>query len=255
MVEQSGPRMAGGQVQGDLGRRVAARRRELGLTREQTAERSGIAVGYLRYLEERPEAAPGTGSLLRLADVLHTTMSHLTGGDPDTPPGPGRAGPRPEFTELGPAECAALLGSHGVGRLGLDTASGPVVLPVNYSVVDGAIVFRTAGDGMPSLAVGRRVAFEVDRIDDAFCEGWSVLVRGRAVRVTDDEEVRRLVPAAHGAPWAGGDRDLWVRIEPRSVTGRRITVGSAPGRTGPDAGTPRPGRETADGTAGADRGR
>ncbi|MGW2689678.1 helix-turn-helix domain-containing protein [Streptomyces sp. NPDC001414] len=232
MTAQGGPHSASAEAQGDLGRRVAARRRELGLTREQTAERCGIAVGYLRYLEERPEAVPGTGSLLRLADVLNTTVSHLTGGDLDTPPGPGRAGHRPEFTGLSPAECAVLLGSHGVGRLGVDSAEGPVVVPVNYSVVDGAIVFRTADDGMPALAVGRRVAFEVDRIDDAFCEGWSVLVRGDAGQVTDDAEIRRLAMSVHSAPWAGGDRDLWVRVEPRAVTGRRITAGSAPDRAG-----------------------
>ncbi|MGW1619295.1 helix-turn-helix domain-containing protein [Streptomyces sp. NPDC002172] len=230
MAEQVRPHTAEGPALGDLGRRVAARRKELGLTREQTAERSGIAAGYLRYLEEHPEAAPGTGALLRLAGVLHTTISHLTGGDLDTPPGPGRAGYRPEFTELSPTECRALLGSHGVGRLGVDAASGPVILPVNYSVVDGAIVFRTADETTPSLAPGRQVAFEVDRIDDAFGEGWSVLVRGPASRVTEAEEVRRLTVSAHSTPWAGGDRDLWVRIEPRSVTGRRITVGSGPGR-------------------------
>ncbi|MER6537001.1 pyridoxamine 5'-phosphate oxidase family protein [Streptomyces sp900105755] len=230
MTEQVRPHTAEGPALGDLGRRVAARRNELGLTREQTAERCGIDAGYLGYLEEHPEAAPGTGVLLRLADVLHTTMSHLSGGDIDTPPGPGRAGYRPEFTELNPAECRTLLGSHGVGRLGVDTASGPVILPVNYSVVDGAVVFRTADETTPSMAAGRQVAFEVDRIDDAFGEGWSVLVRGPASRVNEAEEVRRLTFSAYSTPWAGGDRDLWVRIEPRSVTGRRITVGAGPGR-------------------------
>ncbi|MEV5953111.1 pyridoxamine 5'-phosphate oxidase family protein [Streptomyces sp. NPDC051987] len=209
---------------GDLGRRVAARREELGLTREETAERAGIAPGYLRYLEEHPEAAPGTGALLRLADVLRTTMSHLTGGDLDVPPGAGPAGQHPEISELSPPECRTLLGSHGVGRLGVATPSGPVIVPVNYSVVDGTIVFRTADDTTPSMAQGHQVAFEVDRIDDAYGEGWSVLVRGPASRVSETEEVRRLTAAVHSGPWAGGERDLWVRIEPSSVTGRRIEI-------------------------------
>jgi transcriptional regulator with XRE-family HTH domain len=224
MAGQLRPNTAEGPPLGDLGRRLASRRKELGLTREETAERVGIAPGYLRYLEENSEAAPGRGALLRLANVLHTTVSHLTGGDTGAPSGRARAGHHPRFTELNPSECRALLGSHGVGRLGVDTASGPVVVPVNYSVVDGAIVFRTADDTAPSMAPGRQVAFEVDRIDDAFSEGWSVLVRGPARHVSEAEEVRRLAESVHSTPWAGGERDLWVRIEPRSVTGRRITV-------------------------------
>ncbi|WP_431962542.1 hypothetical protein [Actinacidiphila sp. bgisy160] len=37
--------------------------------------------------------------------------------------------------------------------------------------------------------------------------------------------VRRLNEHAYTGPWAGGDRDLWIRITPQSVTGRRIVVG------------------------------
>ncbi|KIE23869.1 DNA-binding protein [Streptomyces sp. MUSC 125] len=208
---------------GDLGRRVAARRAQLGLTRRQTAARAGMAVGYLRYLEEQPGAAPGTGSLIRLAEALETTVTELTGGAVDLPPGPGRAAREPRFTELGPDECRALLGTHGVGRLAVPTATGPVIVPVNYSVVDGAVVFRTSPGATPSLAVGAPVAFEVDRIDDAFSRGWSVLVRGYARTVTDPQEQHRCTEVASSAPWTGGTRDLWVRIDSPTVTGRRIT--------------------------------
>ncbi|MFF7969886.1 pyridoxamine 5'-phosphate oxidase family protein [Streptomyces sp. NPDC007905] len=209
---------------GDLGRRLAARRAQLGLTRRQVAARAGLAPGYLRYLEERPGAAPGPGVLVRLAEVLQTTVNELAGGAVDVPPGPGRAGRAPRFTELGPAECRSLLATHGVGRLAVSTPSGPVIVPVNYSVVDGAIVFRTASGATPSLSAGSRVAFEVDRIDDAFSQGWSVLVRGFARTVTDPREVQKLADQAHSTPWVGGSRDLWVSIDPDTVTGRRITV-------------------------------
>jgi hypothetical protein len=64
----------------------------------------------------------------------------------------------------------------------------------------------------------------VDRIDEAFSEGWSVLVRGPARAVTDPDEAARLDEQAYTTPWAGGPRDLWLRIEPVAVTGRRITV-------------------------------
>ncbi|MFG2309207.1 helix-turn-helix domain-containing protein [Streptomyces sp. NPDC048566] len=209
---------------GDLGRRIAARRVELGLTRGETAARAGMATGYLRHLEQHPGAAPSRGALLALADALHTTVKELTGGYADLPPGPGQASWAPKFTELTRTECGDLLATHGVGRLAVSADGEPLIVPVNYTVVDGTIVFRTARGAVPSLASGSRVAFEVDRIDDVFSEGWSVLVRGRARTVTEPDEVRRLMDAAHSAPWAGGRRNLWMRIEPYAVTGRRITA-------------------------------
>ncbi|MFI5963925.1 helix-turn-helix domain-containing protein [Streptomyces asoensis] len=209
---------------GDLGRRLASRRAELGLTREQTAVRAGVDPGYLQHLEEHAVAAPGQGTLLRLAGALETTLAALTGGDTDRPPGPGQAGPTSTFTELSRTECGDLLSTHGVGRLAVCTAQGPLIVPVNYSVVDGTIVFRTASGATPSLGIGAKVAFEIDRIDDAFSQGWSVLVRGHARMVTDPVEAGRLARQAHSTPWAGGRRDVWVRVEPYAVTGRRITV-------------------------------
>ncbi|CAL9338296.1 hypothetical protein SUDANB70_00223 [Streptomyces sp. enrichment culture] len=209
---------------GDLGRRLARRRTELGLTREETAARAGLAPSYLAHLEEHAGASPNTGVLLRLAGVLETTLNRLAGGDTDLPPGTGRASRHAEFTVLEQEESRALLGSHGVGRLAVPTDEGPVIVPVNYDVVDDSVVFRTAPGTTPARAVGHRVAFEVDRIDDALSQGWSVQVRGDAVAVTAPEETARLAERAHSEPWAGGRRDEWVRIEPFEITGRRITV-------------------------------
>jgi nitroimidazol reductase NimA-like FMN-containing flavoprotein (pyridoxamine 5'-phosphate oxidase superfamily) len=224
MAERTKPNGTEGAPVGDLGRRLAARRTQLGLTREETATRAGVAPSYLRYLEEQPGAAPGSGLLVRLAEVLETTVSELTGGDTELPPGPGRAGRAPEFTELGPSECGELLSTHGVGRLAVSTESGPVIVPVNYSVVDGTIVYRTAPGTTPSQASGCQVAFEIDRIDDVFSQSWSVLVRGHARTVTDPDEVRRLEEEPCSTPWVGGHRDEWVRIEPFGISGRRITA-------------------------------
>lgn len=209
---------------GNLGRRIALRREELGLNREEAAHRAGMASSYLQYLEEQPTAAPGVSTLLRLAGALETTVLELTGGDVDLPPGLGQAGRHPKFTELSSQECRDLLSTHGVGRLALPTDSGPVIVPLNYGVVEEAIVFRTAPGTVPAQATGSQVAFEVDRIDAAFSQGWSVLVCGHASAVTDPDSVRRLEEQAYSKPWAGGQRDLWIRIDPLSITGRRITV-------------------------------
>ncbi len=213
-----------GRPVGDLGRRIVQRRVELGLTREETAARAGMATGYLQHLEEHPTAFPEAAVLLRLAGALETTVRHLAGGNVELPPGLGQAARTPRFTELSEEECRALLSTHGVGRLAVYAVAGPVIVPVNYSVVDGAIILRTAPGSTPSQAIGRQVGFEVDRIDEAFSEGWSVLVRGRAWAVTDPAEVARLAARAYSKPWAGGRREQWLRIEPVVVAGRRITV-------------------------------
>jgi Predicted flavin-nucleotide-binding protein len=213
-----------GLPSGDLGRRIAARRAQLGLTTEETAARAGMAPSYVTHLERHPDAAPGRSALLTLAAALRTTVSELTGGDADVPSGREQAGRSPEFTELSRVECAELLSTHGVGRVAVSTELGPVIVPVNYSVVDDTIVFRTARGATPSLASGSLVAFEVDRVDDTFSQGWSVLARGYAREVTDTDEEHRLGEQAYSAPWPGGRRDMWVRIEPYALTGRRIVV-------------------------------
>lgn len=224
MTERASSHAGEGRPKGDLGRRITQRRTELGLSRQEAATRAGMAPAYLQYLEERPTADPGAGTLLRLAGALKTTVWHLTGGDTELPPGRGRAARTPRFTGLTEAECRSMLSTHGVGRLAVATDSGPVVVPVNYSVVDGGIVFRTEPGTTPAQADGHQVAFEADRIDEAFGDGWSVLVRGPGTTVTDPNEVARLEEQAFSTPWAGGRRELWVRIEPVAVTGRRITV-------------------------------
>ncbi|HEY5836335.1 helix-turn-helix domain-containing protein [Streptomyces sp.] len=210
---------------GDIGRRLASRREELCLTREEVAERAGIAPRYLQYVEERPTALPGPTFMLRVAEALETTVQQLRGGTAGLPPGLGEAAAHPTFTELGAQECLALLSDHGVGRVAVTTDAGPAILPVNYEVVDETVVFRTAPASAPSLAADREVAFEVDRIDEALSEGWSVLLLGPAAEVTDADDVRRLQQQAHSSPWAGGNRPVWIRIRPVRITGRRITAG------------------------------
>ncbi|MGC4987249.1 pyridoxamine 5'-phosphate oxidase family protein [Streptomyces sp. DT193] len=209
---------------GDIGRRVAVERRRQGLSREETAGRAHMSPGYLAYLEERP-ADPSLATLIRLADALGTTVPALRGGGTDLPPGQGQALLHPQLLDLGPGECRALLSTHGVGRVSVQTSDGrPAVVPVNYDVVDDAIAFRTAPGSVTAAAAGAEVAFEVDHVDEALSQGWSVLAVGPAELVTDPEATGRLTRHAHTAPWAGGERDMWVSIRPTSLTGRRITA-------------------------------
>ncbi|EDX20536.1 DNA-binding protein [Streptomyces sp. Mg1] len=127
----------------DLGRRIAARRQELGLTREQVGKRCGADATYVAYLEEHA-AAPAIGSLARIADALGTTVAELTGATTGYPPGRGTALRDAELITLTDAERRRLLSSHGVGRVAVLTPEGPAIFPVNYVVAGDEIAFRTS---------------------------------------------------------------------------------------------------------------
>jgi nitroimidazol reductase NimA-like FMN-containing flavoprotein (pyridoxamine 5'-phosphate oxidase superfamily) len=131
--------------------------------------------------------------------------------------------------ELDEAECLRLIASGGIGRIGFSGRYGPTVLPVNYQLYEGTIVFRTAQDSATDedLRTGianaeYKVAFEIDDFDTAARTGWSVLIQGSAHHVDSDAE-RASVAGAGVDPWPDGDRELFLRITPSRVTGRRVS--------------------------------
>lgn len=188
--------------------------------------------GFLGYLESSPSTAEAE-PLIRLADALGTTVDRLLGGDVDVPPGPGVAAAHPVLTELPVSECWRRIAPGGVGRVALTTADTPVILPVNYRVLDAAVLFRTSAAGPLATAPGTRIAFEVDRVDEVLRTGWSVLLTGRAAAATEPEATVRLAREDGPDPWAGGRRDLWIRLRPTTVTGRIIHTEEQPrGRAG-----------------------
>ena len=140
---------------------------------------------------------------------------------------PGR---QARWQELTKSECFALLARERLGRVAVVDDRGPVVFPVNFVLDRHTVVFRTGqGTKLHAASLGRRVSFEVDGINAAARTGWSVVVRGEAVEVTDRAELARLreLPLR---PWAPGARSRYVRILPTALTGRRIAApGTAPG--------------------------
>lgn len=120
-------------------------------------------------------------------------------------------------------ECVALLTDESfVGRLGLIVDGRPLIVPVNYMVDRGTVVFCTAaGTKLNAIVGGADVAFEVDKHRSLRQSGWSVLVRGRAEIVTDKADLARL-RAGPLRPWAKGARANCVRVPLDDVSGRRI---------------------------------
>ena len=212
---------------GDLSRRIAQRRTELHLSQAQLAARAGLSLRYLEYLERYP-ARPTPAALRQLAAALRTTPAALLGGGANVPPGQCRPADLRVVSKLLPAECRRLIAPGGVGRIAFGTLSGPVVVPVNFAVLADTIVVRTAEGTVIDGHADEQVALEVDHIDEALCQGWSVLVRGPAHRVAHPAELRRLQEDAVVWPWPGGEREVYVRIVPREITGRRIELRPAP---------------------------
>ena len=200
---------------------MARRRAELHLSKAQVAARAGMSLRYLEYVERYP-ARPEATELRRLAAALQTTPAALLGAGSQVPPGYAHLDKPPVITKLSQAECRQLIAAGGVGRIGIGATSGPVVLPVNFAVVAGTIVIRTATGTVVEGHADQQVAFEVDHIDEALSQGWSVLVRGPAHRVAHPAELDNIRRDAGIWPWPGGDRDVYVRIIPDKITGRRI---------------------------------
>lgn len=146
---------------------------------------------------------------------------------------PGESHRKPAISEpiveaLDETECLSLVAGGGVGRIGYSSRFGPAVLPVNYVLYEGTIVFRTGlhSSMVADLQTGitdaeYNVAFEIDQMQPVTQEGWSVLVQGAAHFVDSDEELAAIARLSVHA-WAGGPKEQFLRIVPTHVTGRRI---------------------------------
>ena len=107
----------------------------------------------------------------------------------------GNANSSPVLEKLDGAECLRLISPGGIGRIAFTGRYGLTVLPVNYKLHDGAIVFRTAQDSPTGedLRTGiahaeYQVAFEIDQIDPETRSGWSVLIHGPAHHMSSPDE-------------------------------------------------------------------
>lgn len=126
---------------------------------------------------------------------------------------------------LSPHECELLLGRHHLGRLGLTTASLPVILPISFAMSGAAPMFWT-GDGLKLHAArnGHVACLEIDGHDPLEHSGWSVLVIGRLAEITGARQKARYghlpIPV-----WRSTDDPHLIRLEPTLVSGRRLNGG------------------------------
>jgi hypothetical protein len=137
--------------------------------------------------------------------------------------------------EVDHAEAMDLLGSASFGRLVFTLGALPAIRPVNHVVDDGEIVIRTrrlagvstalaaASDGALDQEPSLVVAYEADDLDPLTRMGWSVVVTGYAVPITDPARLARIERHLH--PWIESVMDTAIAITPEIVTGMRLVAG------------------------------
>jgi nitroimidazol reductase NimA-like FMN-containing flavoprotein (pyridoxamine 5'-phosphate oxidase superfamily) len=131
---------------------------------------------------------------------------------------------RAYIEELSRAECRSLLPQSPVGWIAHCSAGSPQLVPVNYVVHGDEVVVRTGyGSKLAAAAHGVVMSLGVDSIDPATCTGWSVTVTGPARVIGDGDEVAvRDLPLVE--VWAPGDKETYIGIPLREVSGRRIRL-------------------------------
>jgi nitroimidazol reductase NimA-like FMN-containing flavoprotein (pyridoxamine 5'-phosphate oxidase superfamily) len=121
-------------------------------------------------------------------------------------------------------DCLELLRATDVGRLAVSITDLPEIFPINYIVDRGTIVFRTAeGTKLAAAVLGRGVAFEIDGVDNASGDAWSVVIKGHAVEIERMQEIFEALDLPL-YPWHAAPKHRFVRIEPVQISGRRFEI-------------------------------
>ena len=122
---------------------------------------------------------------------------------------------------LSEEECWTLVDEAPIGRLAVRAGDGIDIFPVNFTVRDRTLYFRSApGSKLVDIAHASSVAFEID--GQHRHTHWSVVVHGSAERMSYDSDIEAsgvldLDTMTSSAKWN------YVRITPVTVSGRRFT--------------------------------
>lgn len=125
--------------------------------------------------------------------------------------------------ELPTSECWALARSVPIGRIAVVVDGRPDIFPVNHVVDHGTIVVRTGAGTKLTAADRHHVAFEIDGYDAERAEAWSVVIKGVAKSAAQLHDVIDALQLPV-VPWQSGPKPNFLRIEPDTITGRRIHV-------------------------------
>ncbi|EXG82485.1 pyridoxamine 5'-phosphate oxidase family protein [Cryptosporangium arvum] len=123
-------------------------------------------------------------------------------------------------------QCLALVRGERLGRVGFVRAGTVEVLPVNYVLLGTTIAFKSGyGSKLGAALDGAPITFEVDGVGytGALPLGWSVVVKGTAGFLADDERTALLLA---GAPLpslpSAAATGRWIVIRAEEITGRTV---------------------------------
>lgn len=122
---------------------------------------------------------------------------------------------------LSEEECWEALRAEEFGRLAYVLADEIHLVPINYAVDEGRLLFRSAeGSKLLGVVMHPEVVFEIDRYDERVAA--SVIVRGAARVLEEDEE--HLAEEVPLHPWLDTLKYNLVEIRPTQLTGRRFRL-------------------------------
>jgi nitroimidazol reductase NimA-like FMN-containing flavoprotein (pyridoxamine 5'-phosphate oxidase superfamily) len=136
---------------------------------------------------------------------------------------PPLAPARNRLVALDERECRDLLLLGTVGRLAVTTPQGPDIFPVNYGIVDEAIVIETDPGVKLAHSSFDYVAFEVDSLEPSTRTGWVVVAKGRAEEITDAiDPWRTRLRQIRVHSWVEAPHLHHIAIVHPRLTGRRL---------------------------------
>jgi hypothetical protein len=121
--------------------------------------------------------------------------------------------------------CLELLHSATLGRVAFASGEGVDIFPVNDACDGSIVIYRTSAGTRLSRTPRERVSFEADGWDAGERTGWSVVLKGVALDVSDGADpYSRSLRERNVVPLAPGRRTRWIAIYPKEITGRRFRL-------------------------------
>lgn len=129
----------------------------------------------------------------------------------------------PRTVPIDRPECLRLLQHESfVGRVAFAIDGVVHLRPVNYIADEDGVVFcTTRGTLLAAAASDTPVVFEVDASQPFHHSGWSVIVRGTAREITDQNDLEFLRRGPLKS-WAVSPREQWIRMDIAEISGVRI---------------------------------
>ena len=140
-----------------------------------------------------------------------------------------------DIDEMSTKEIMDLLHKVGYGHLGFVGEGHPYVVPMHYYLRDSAIyIFTTVGMKTEYMDANPEVCLQIEEVQDDLLHWRSVVVNGRAERLTEQQDIDRVMqfvktqnptlsPAINRTwidAWGRAEVIAIYRIHPNEMSGR-----------------------------------